>query len=65
MSFESSSIRLSGIWIETAVDDRTGGGLGPSCGREPTPSPIAARLTRANGTRIGGMGKMGEVLSPR
>ena len=64
-SFESSLIRPSSIWIETAVDDRTGGGLGPSCGREPTPTPFVSQPRRANGTRIGGVGKMGEVLSPR
>src|SRR5208337_1730128 len=46
-------------------DDRTDSGLGPSCGREPTPSPIASRVTMANGTRIGDVGKIGEVSFPR
>ena len=54
-----SSIRPLGIWTETAVDDRTGGGLGPSCGREPTPSPFVSQPTRADESRIGGVGKMG------
>ena len=39
--------------------------LDGSYGREPMPSPLASQPTRANGARIGGVGKMGEVSFPR
>jgi len=63
-SIESTSSRPSVIWIETRCGSRTEVGLGPSCGRELTLSPLASRLTRAIGSRIGGEGKMGESSSP-
>ncbi len=54
-----------GIWIEIAVDGRTNGGMGRFVGCEPTLYPKAPKLTRANGTRMDSVGKMGKVSSPR
>ena len=51
-----------GISIEMAVDARTDGGLGLSCGRQQTNSHKASRRTRGSRTRIGGVGKMGGLI---